>query len=201
MIRVLLTGAGDIANALEKKLKDEFFFLNPTKGELDVADKSSVSAYFKKIGSIDVVVNLAGTLYSSSIIESDAESWIRDINVNLVGTYLVNRESIMSNPNVKIINVSSTAAYNSYFDWSSYCASKAGVIKISNALAIEGYDVITLCPGAIDTKIRNGLSINNTNVMSIEESLVPMINALKGKYQSGDIIFYRKNELKTIREI
>ncbi|PMK81680.1 clavaldehyde dehydrogenase [Vibrio cyclitrophicus] len=200
-MRVLLTGAGDIANALEEKLKDEYFFLNPTKGELDVADKSSVSAYFKKIGSIDVVVNLAGTLYSSSIIESDTESWIRDINVNLVGTYLVNRESIMSNPNVKIINVSSTAAYNSYFDWSSYCASKAGVIKISNALAIEGYDVTTLCPGAIDTKIRNGLSINNTNVMSIEESLVPVINALKGKYQSGDIILYRKNELKTIREI
>ena len=202
MKTIVLTGQGDIAKKIADNLdKKKYKIYNPSKIELDVTEYDSVVNYFSTIDNVDVVVNLAGTLYSSSIIESDVKSWIKDIEVNLIGTYLVCRENIIKNTKVNIINISSTAAYNSYFDWSSYCASKSGVIKISNALYLDGYKVVTLCPGAIETKLRNGLNINNPNVMSIEEGVEPIIKAIEGGYSNGDIVLYRKNEFKVFREV
>ncbi|MCR9593120.1 SDR family NAD(P)-dependent oxidoreductase [Vibrio alginolyticus] len=201
MKKICIIGNGDIAKALSESLSNKFEILLPNRFELDVTEAMSVETYFNHNRNIDVIVNLAGTLYSSTIIDSNVESWINDINVNLIGTYLTSRMAIIKNSDVRIINISSTAAYNSYNDWSSYCASKAGVLKVSNALALDGYDVITLCPGAIDTKLRLGLNIDNPNVMTIEESLNPIIKAINGDYDSGDIVFYRKDEHKIIREI
>jgi NAD(P)-dependent dehydrogenase (short-subunit alcohol dehydrogenase family) len=198
---VLLTGAGDIANELQKVLSKKYVVLNPSKLHLDVTNSKSVEIFFSKLNQLDIVINLAGTLYSSKIVESDVDKWIKDINVNLIGTYLINRRALILNSKVKIINISSTAAFNSYVDWSSYCASKAGVLKISNAIALDGFDVVTLCPGAIDTKLRYGLSINNPNIMTIDEALTPILDTIDGKYSSGDIVFYRKNEFKLIREV
>ena len=64
-------------------------------------------------------------------------------------------------------------------------------------LAKDGYDVLALCPGAIDTKLRDGLSINNPNLMTIEEGISPIINAITTlQYKSGDIVFYRKGTLE-----
>ncbi|MCE7626714.1 SDR family oxidoreductase [Vibrio fluvialis] len=199
-MKILLTGYGDLATAIAEHYSGVHEIYLPSREELDVTSTESVRKFFENICP-DIVVNLAGTLYSSSIINSDEELWIRDINVNLVGTYLINKFALRKNKHIKLINISSTAAYNSYFDWTSYCASKAGVIKISNGLAIEGYDVVTLCPGAIDTKIRNGLKIKNPNVMDVQDGIKPIIDAIEGKYSFGDIVLYRKNELEVKREI
>ncbi|MEX9870562.1 SDR family NAD(P)-dependent oxidoreductase [Providencia huaxiensis] len=200
-MKILITGGNsDIAKYLEKNLAKEKYIIDmPSRQELDVSISSNVSTYFED-NYYDLVINCAGTLYSSSIVNSDPLKWINDINVNLIGTYLVCREALLNNKNCKIINISSTAAFNSYSDWSSYCASKAGVLKISQALSKDGFNIITLCPGAINTKIRNNLSIKNDNIMTIEEGCLPIIMAIENKYSSGDIIFYRKNEFKILNE-
>lgn len=198
MKRVLITGGnGDLAIKLSEYLKRFFIVDLPSRIELDVTSISNVDLFFKN-KYYDVVVNLAGTLYSSTIVESDPNLWINDINVNLVGTYLVSRKSLLKNSDCLIVNISSTAAYNSYNDWSSYCSSKVGVLKISGALFKDGYNILTLCPGAINTKIRNKLDINNNNVMTIEEGVAPIIDAINGKYNNGDIVFYRKNNLSIL---
>ena len=197
---ILITGNGDLARALKYSMQDDYLVWSPSRDELDVSSDQSVSRYFsgKKI---DKVINLAGSLYSSRIADSCVQSWIKDVNVNLVGTYLVCREAIRLNPSVAILNTASTAAFASYFDWSSYCAAKAGVIKISNALSLDGYNVVTLCPGAIETKLRKGLKIDNPKIMSIEEGIKPFIRAINGDFNSGDIIVYRKGEFEIIRQI
>lgn len=199
-MKILLTGNGDLAKAIFDEIGSEHNILLPTSKELNVTNIDDVKSYLE-YHIPDVVVNLAGTLYSSPISSSNPDAWIKDINVNLIGTYLVCRYSLECNKKVRIINISSTAAYNSYHDWTSYCAAKSGVVKLSNGLSIEGFNTICLCPGAIDTKIRNGLSIANNNVMSIGEGIKPIIDAINNRYNSGDIIFYRKNEFKVIREI
>lgn len=198
--KILITGgAGDIAKALKSKLEIEYDVYIPSKRELDVSSIKSVTKYFD--GKVfDIVVNSAGTLYSSLVAESEPELWIRDINVNLIGTYLISKFSIMANNKTKIINISSTAGFNSYKDWTSYCASKAGVIKLSLGMVKNGNNVIILSPGAIETKLRHGLKIANNNVMSIDEGLQPLLRAINGEYSSGDVVFYRKGECKIIRE-
>ena len=194
-LKMLITGGeGDLSKVLADTFSCDFEVHTPSRSELDVTKISSVDEYFSN-KCFDVVINNAGTLYSSLVKESDPIKWINDINVNLIGTYLISRKAIRINENVKIINVSSTAAFNAYKDWTSYCAAKAGVLKLSLGLKNDGYDVYCLCPGAIDTKLRNGLNISNKNVMTISEAVLPFKSVLNGKFDSGDIIFYRKGEL------
>tara|TARA_B100000809_G_C15107028_1_gene519132 strand:+ start:177 stop:809 length:633 start_codon:yes stop_codon:yes gene_type:complete len=198
--KILITGGtGDIAKGVLNILKDSYEIYSPKTEEMDVTSLISVRDYFRdKL--FDIVVNTAGTLYSSRVIDSDPEKWIRDVNVNLIGTYLVCREALIHNSKTKIINISSTAGFNSYLDWTSYCASKAGVLKLSGGLFKDGYDVVTMCPGAIDTKIRNSLNIDNSNVMSIEEGIKPIVDAVEGVYSSGNIVIYRQNSLEILDE-
>lgn len=194
--KVLVTGGnGDIAKAISEKLNQKYIVETPERNELDVSSIESVDSFFSKF-SFDIVINNAGTLYSSNIVDSDPQLWIRDISVNLIGTYLVSRASVIKNKKVRIINISSTAAFNSYLDWTSYCASKAGVLKLSMGMVKDGYDVVTMCPGAIDTKLRDELDIINPNVMTISAGIKPIIEAVEGGYESGNVIFYRKGEMK-----
>ena len=192
---LLITGGnGDLSKALYEELKDSYEVCTPARNELDVTSIKSVNDYFNG-KSFHVVINNAGTLYSSLVDDSDPAKWINDINVNLVGTYLVSRAAINSNKSVLIINVASTAAYNSYKDWSSYCCSKAGVLTFSHCLKNDGINVYCLCPGAIDTKLRDGLNISNKNIMTLSEAILPFLSVLNGEYNTGDVIFYRKGEL------
>ncbi|MGR5261132.1 SDR family NAD(P)-dependent oxidoreductase [Vibrio astriarenae] len=199
-IQVLITGGnGDIAKALKAALivSPDYDVHTPSRTELDVTSIDSVKAYFEE-HRFDLVVNAAGTLYSATIGESDPDMWIRDINTNLVGTYLVSKYALEKNSGARLVNVASTAAYNAYKDWTSYCASKAGVLKLSGGLVHDGYDCVVVCPGAIDTKLRDGLSISNNNVMDISEGIAPIIAAIEGKYKPGDIVFYRKGSIELL---
>lgn len=195
MKKILITGGnGDIATGLNNVLSPDFEVHTPSKDELNVSCIESVEHYFNN-KTFDFVINAAGTLYSSLIEYSEPKLWIRDIEVNLIGTFLVSRKAVITNPNVRIINVCSTAAFYSYKDWTSYCASKSGTLSLSKGMSIGGFDVITVCCGAIDTKLRNGLTIPNSNIMTVQEAIMPIINSVYGSYQSGDVVFYRKNTM------
>ncbi|GEM76071.1 SDR family oxidoreductase [Vibrio sagamiensis] len=201
--RVLITGGnGDIAKKLSELLDSAIYETHlPQRSELDVTSKISVKEYFcKQNEKFDVVVNAAGTLYSANVVGSDPDKWINDINVNLIGTYLVSKYALESNPCCKIINMSSTAGFNSYKDWTSYCAAKAGVLRLSGGLYKDSFDVITACPGAIQTKIRKNINIENPNVMTLEEGVMPILDIVNGTYKSGDIVFYRKGQLKVMKQ-
>ncbi|WP_272582415.1 SDR family oxidoreductase [Providencia sp. PROV257] len=198
-MNIIITGGNsDIATYISMKLENSNFMVyRPSKEELDVTSELSVESYFASTP-VDILINCAGTLYSSNIIDSCPKLWIRDINVNLIGTYLTCRMALIHNPKCRIINISSTAAFNAYNDWSSYCASKSGVLKISKALELDNFNVVTLCPGAIDTKIRKNLTIDNPNLMNLEEGCSPILDAINNAYSSGAVIFYRKNEFKIL---
>lgn len=198
-MNVLITGGnGDLAKhvAIQLNKLGGFSVFSPSRCELDVTNQQSVADFFTQ-HHFDTVVNCAGSLYSSLVTESSPELWINDIQTNLIGTYLVSRMALINNKQCRIINIASTAAFNAYKDWTSYCAAKAGVIKLTQGLHKDGYDVLAICPGAIDTKLRNGLAIVNPNVMTLAEGAAPIITAIIGsEYKAGDIVFYRKGNIQ-----
>lgn len=193
-MRMLITGGGGDLSQIFCKLLSPLGDIDcPTRAEMDVTDVDSVENY---IGDTryDIVINNAGVLHSAVLKDSDPLRWINDINVNLIGTYLVTRKVADNNISVKIINISSTAAFNAYKDWSSYCCSKAGVVTFTKCLASDGYNAYCLCPGAIDTKFRKQFNITNPNIMDAQTVGNVLLDVVNGKYKAGDILFFRKNE-------
>ena len=191
---ILITGGGgDWAQSFANEFSDAFDITLVSRQQLDVTRDSEVASYFEdKV--FDVVINNAGCIHPNRLLESDSAEWIQDISVNLIGTYLVSKYALKNNQNTLIINISSTAGFNAYKDWSSYCSSKAGVITLSKSMANDGFEVICMAPGAIETKFRDKFNIPNNNIMTCSEFSKHVVDVLNGQYQSGDVLFIRKNE-------
>lgn len=196
MKTILITGgAGDWAKSFRDSYSTEFNILTPSRSELNVTDEQLISSYLSQYG-VDVLINNAGSIHAKRILESDSELWINDINVNLIGTFLMSKHALASNEEAIVINISSTAGFNAYADWSSYCASKAGVITLSKSMAADGYASYCLCPGGFDTKFRDNFNLNNDNLMSCSEISEHVLDVINGLYSAGDVLFFRKGEFK-----
>ena len=127
----------------------------------DVADESSVDRLFQSIAEtedkLDFAVNAAGILSEGKIAEMPVAEFDRIISVNLRGSFLIAQGAArMMKPakSGRIILVSSELAYLGRAEFSAYCASKAGVVGMTRALARElapDLQVNSVAPGPIDT--------------------------------------------------
>ncbi len=114
--------------------------------ECDLTDRNDVAATVKALeeetGGIDILVNNAGMVDARDRVENfDADTWDRDIAINLTGAYNITREVF---PHMKergwgrIINMSSMAGWQGGFGQLSYSATKAAFIGFGKTLALEG---------------------------------------------------------------
>ena len=131
-IVVITGGAGDIAQAIKVELTDEYEVLSPGKEELDVTDIESSEKYFSN-HIPDILVNNAGYVLPMSIGESDIYSEKKAIDINLFGVFNCTAAALKRNRKAKIVNIGSSAATKVHGTWSSYCASKVGVLWRQNA--------------------------------------------------------------------
>ena len=118
-------------------------------------------------GGVHILVNNAGILRSTHVIDIEEDEWDLVIEVNLKGTYLCSRAVLpaMRKANWgRIVNFSSTAGRKySTLGGAHYSASKAGVLGLTRHLAMEeannGITVNAVCPGLINTEmVRNTVS-------------------------------------------
>jgi 3-oxoacyl-[acyl-carrier protein] reductase len=130
--------------------------------ECDVADPKQVpvcvEAIQRRLGGIDVLVNSAGIGGGGPFEEVTFELWERCLAVNLTGTFLMSRYCyplMKHNGWGRIINVASQMAFSGGAEAAPYCASKAGVVGLTRALATEaaqfGVLVNGIAPGATMT--------------------------------------------------
>jgi meso-butanediol dehydrogenase / (S,S)-butanediol dehydrogenase / diacetyl reductase len=135
--------------------------VTPLVGDVSSEDGviALVTGSLDHLGSLDVVVNVAGVLSFSHTHEVTTDEWNRLIAVNLTGTFLVCREALphlLANRG-NIVNLASTAAHAGQPWATAYTASKGGVLALTRALAVEyaaqGLRANTISPGAIDTPI------------------------------------------------
>lgn len=110
---------------------------------------------------IDVLINNAGITYVKKLIDTTEEQWDQTLDINLKGTFLFCKAIVphmIENNCGVIINVSSGAGKVGFEDISAYCASKFGMIGLTESLAREvanhNIRVMTICPGEVATKMQ-----------------------------------------------
>jgi 3-oxoacyl-[acyl-carrier protein] reductase len=137
--------------------------------KVDVGVTSEVEALFQLVtsefGSLDILVNNAGITRDGLLMRMKDEEWDAVIDVNLKGTFACTREAIKLMAKAKsgrVVNISSVVGEMGNAGQANYCASKAGMIGFTKAVAREyakrNITVNAVAPGFIETDMTGVLS-------------------------------------------
>jgi len=167
---VVITYNNDNENALilEREIKENYN-VDTLVIKCDISKEEEIKEMIKKtinkFGNIDVLVNNAGIAIDTTFEDKTKDNFMKILEVNLVGTFLVSKYAskyMLENKKGNIINVASTNGIDSYYVESlDYDASKSGVISLTHNLAnyLAPYiRVNCVCPGWINTKMNDCLS-------------------------------------------
>ncbi len=112
---------------------------------LDVTSDDSVDEFHQRtvdlLGPVDILANAAGITAEQTIVGHSDALWNKVIEVNLTGTYRAIKRvlpGMIERKWGRIINIASTAASVGAVTSGAYCASKAGVVGLTRAVALEG---------------------------------------------------------------
>lgn len=128
----------------------------------DVASSSDgrrvVKRAFDEFGALHIVVNCAGVIRRSSVLELDETDWDLVMNVNVKSIFLLAKHAIpvmVESGGGSIVNVASGWGLVGGPRAAAYCASKGAVVLLTKAMAIDHgpqkIRVNCVCPGDIDT--------------------------------------------------
>jgi NAD(P)-dependent dehydrogenase (short-subunit alcohol dehydrogenase family) len=111
------------------------------------------------MGSPELLVNVAGFGIAATVLDTSDQDWNRIITTNLTGPFLLTRAVLplmLDNGSGVIVNVASVAGVVGIPARAAYCASKAGLIGLTRAVAADyasqGVRCVAVCPGTVDTE-------------------------------------------------
>lgn len=124
---------------------------------LDVTDRDAVGALMSRFDRLDVLVNNAGIAGKLlALPQLDRTDFGKVLRVNVGGAFIVTQEAVRRMQGGAIINIASRG-YLGGAGGSHYVASKAAVVAMTRALAVElrwrGIAVNAVAPGMVDTRM------------------------------------------------
>jgi 3-oxoacyl-[acyl-carrier protein] reductase len=157
---VVISGSNlDKLEALGRELKNNY--------TIKACNLTKATGLLMGLDQIDILVSNAGITNDMLSIRMSDEAFDEVININLKACFILNRECIKKMLKTKygrIINISSVVAVSGNPGQANYCASKAGMIGMSKALAAEvaakNITVNCVAPGFIKTSMTDKLTDN-----------------------------------------
>lgn len=112
---------------------------------MDVTSRESVCKAFdtvsREVGTVTVLVNNSGTTHVQRALELDEATWDRVLDTNLKGLWLTTQEGarhmVAAKGGGSVINIASILAFRVAGAVAPYAASKAAVVQLTRALALE----------------------------------------------------------------
>jgi NAD(P)-dependent dehydrogenase (short-subunit alcohol dehydrogenase family) len=173
----------------------------------DVTKKKEVESMIKKAmekwGKIDILVNNAGIAQFGSFLEMAEEDWDRTLDINLKGYFLCAqaavREMIKQKSGV-IINIASVAMGQVGIGFPNivhYCASKGGIVGMTEALAAElaphNIRVNAISPGLIETPMIEPVK-SDPKMMEAMLARVPLHRVGRPEEVSNLVVFLASDQ-------
>ncbi|MBD9085133.1 SDR family oxidoreductase [bacterium] len=163
--------------------------------------KKMVTKIIDAFGHIDVLVNNAALEINSEFEEKNAQNFLKVLNTNLVGTFLVSKyvsKWMLEKKTGKIINITSNNAINQY-DPSTleYDASKAGMISLTHNLALQlapYINVNAVAPGWVMTEKVKELNDSLDGMLEQEESKHILIQRFAYPEEVASLVYFLSTE-------
>ena len=199
MRNAVVTGAGaGIGEAISRKLSENNYrvgMLDLNKDNVikaskeiensiplfaDVTIEDSVKEAFKEFGEIpDLLVNNVGIVLFGPLEEHSVSDYSKSLNINLLGSFITSRvliNDLIKRGNGSIINMSSVNGVNPGIGIGAYPASKAGIISMTQQMALEwgkfGLRINCISPGFIDAGMSKPIYQDN-KVRALRGGAVP----------------------------
>jgi 3-oxoacyl-[acyl-carrier protein] reductase len=155
-----------------KKTADDALEKTGQKAEIfecDLKDSNETACLFsrveEKLGQVDILVNNAGIDKDKLLMKMTENDFDEVLDINLKAVFILSKAAVMAMSKRRygrIINMSSVVGFTGNPGQVNYCASKAGLVGMSKAIALEyarrGITVNCVAPGAVKTPMIDALS-------------------------------------------
>jgi len=169
---------------------------------MDVANADQVKAGFQqvlaKFGRLDILVNNAAITRDTLALRMKLDDWEAVLRTNLTGAHLCIQQALgpmLKQRSGRIINLSSVVAETGNAGQANYVASKAGLIGLTRAMAVEvasrNITVNAVAPGFIETPMTDPLPAELKEKM---KSLIPLGRFGKDREIAAAIVFLASDE-------
>jgi NAD(P)-dependent dehydrogenase (short-subunit alcohol dehydrogenase family) len=159
--------------------------------QVDVTDRPAFTAFLdeveRRLGPLDVIVNNAGIMPVTPLVDEDDLSVTRQLEINLHAVIHGTREAMrrmVPRGGGHIVNMASLAGRTGFPHLATYCATKHGVVGLSEAVRAElrgsGVEVSVVMPGIVRTELTAGLHDSRAvKSVSPEDVAAEVVGALK----------------------
>lgn len=202
IIGTYLTSEDDI---LSLKKKVEFIGVKFDYYKLDLSNESEINSFCNSIKNkyknIDILINNAALSMDCEFEDKTKEEFMKVLEVNLVGPFLLIKNLYTILDGGIIINISSTDGINTYQTLNiDYSASKAALINLTKSLALklENIKIYALCPNWVNTEsiremdqeyLKNELKrIGQYKLIEPNQVADKVIEIINSNIKSGSII-------------
>jgi short-subunit dehydrogenase len=158
----------------------------------DVADRAALRAAVaqleERLGPIDLLIASAGIGAETSALAFRAEDIEAHVRVNLIG--VANSidavlPGMLKRKRGHLVGISSLASFRGLPRMAGYCASKAGLNALLEAIRVElkphGIAVTILCPGWVRTPMTANVALPMPNILEVDEAARQMLAAIKAR--------------------
>ena len=169
---------------------------------MDVADAAQVKSGFAqvlaKFGKLDILVNNAAITRDTLALRMKIEDWDAVLRTNLTGAHLCTQQALgamLRQRSGRIINIASVVAQTGNAGQANYVASKAGLIGLTRAIAVEvasrNITVNAVAPGFTETPMTDVLSQELKEKM---KALIPLGRMGSDRDVASSIVFLASDE-------